>query len=292
MKKIVMATLFMALTGAASAQLTMSGKVSEIVDTSTTGARRVTGLVTEPTSNFAMTASEKLGNGMTAKAVIETSLGANTIDGNGTKVGDRQSTVGLSNSLVSVELGRNVHSQFLAITSNDVFGTLYGSVAGDVHNLRNLRLGNAAFITLTPMKNVGIAYERSRDGGVNASVYALTATVANVDAALARFESGKEKSTVLGLSTKVMGTQLAYTHSDSTGVAKSKGDLVGVARTFGAITAKASYGRTNGNVSAYSVGADYALSKRTEVNVAYRNANRFGTVADVTQVGVGVTHRF
>ena len=44
------------------------------------------------------------------------------------------------------------------------------------------------------MKNVGIAYERSRDGGVNASVYALTATVANVDAALARFESGKEKS--------------------------------------------------------------------------------------------------
>jgi predicted porin len=292
MKKIVMATLFMALTGAASAQLTMSGKVSEIVDTSTTGARRVTGLVTEPTSNFAMTASEKLGNGMTAKAVIETSLGANAIDGNGTKVGDRQSTVGLSNSLISVELGRNVHSQFLAITSNDVFGTLYGSVAGDVHNLRNLRLGNAAFITLTPMKNVGIAYERSRDGGVNASVYALTATVANVDAALARFESGKEKSTVLGLSTKVMGTQLAYTHSDSTGVAKSKGDLVGVARTFGAITAKASYGRTNGNVSAYSVGADYALSKRTEVNVAYRNANRFGTVADVTQVGVGVTHRF
>lgn len=288
-----MATLFMAATGLASAQVSLSGKVSEFVDSSKVGGTKSTQLVTEPTSNFALSVNEKLGGGLTARAVVETSLSGNTIDGVGTKLGDRQSTVGLSGSLGSVDLGRNVHSHFLAITGNDVFGTLYGSVAGDVHNLRNLRLGDAVFVNVTPFKNLAVAYERSQGTvGQDATVIAGSTSLLGVSATVAQFEQGIEKSTVVGLSTKFLGNKITYTHSDDKGLANSKGDLVGIARDFGQITAKASYGTTNTDVKAYALGADYNFSKRTALTVAYRNVNKAGSAHDVEQVGVGLTHRF
>ena len=292
-----MATLFMAATGLASAQVSLSGKVSEFVDSSKVGGNKSTQLVTEPTSNFALSVNEKLGGGLTARAVVETSLSGNTIDGVGTKLGDRQSTVGLSSKLGSIDLGRNVHSHFLAITSNDTFGTLFGSVAGDVHNLRNLRLGDAVFVNVTPVKNLAVAYERSQvvigqEATVVAGSTKVTTKVMGVNASVARFEQGTEKSTVVGLNTTILGNKVTYTHSDDQGLVKSKGDLVGVARDFGAITAKASYGTTNTDVKAYALGADYNFSKRTALTVAYRNVNKTGSAHDVEQVGVGLTHRF
>lgn len=293
MKKIVMATLLMAMTGIASAQVVLSGKVSSTVDQSKVGATKSTQLVNDPTNNIAVSVSEKLGNGLTARAVVETSLHGNTIDGSGTKLGDRQSTVGLANSFGSVDVGRNVHSHFLAITNNDVFNTLYGSVAGDVHNLRNLRLGDAVFVNVTPVKGVAVAVERTLNGPVSdATVYAVSGKLFKVDAAMSRFEQGNEKSTVLGLKTKVMGTTVTYIHSDDQGVVKSKGDTVGLAHAFGHITAKASYGTTNTDVKAYAVGADYNLSKRTALHVTYRNVDRTGSMNDVASFGIGATHKF
>jgi predicted porin len=61
---------------------------------------------------------------------------------------------------------------------------------------------------------------------------------------------------------------------------------------MGHITAKASYGRTNTDTTAYSVGADYNLSKRTAINVAYRNVDRSAVANDTNGFGVGVTHKF
>lgn len=293
MKKILMATLIMALAGAASAQVTLSGKVSEFVDSSKVGDVKNTQLVTEPTSNFAVSVTEQLGNGLSARVVLETSLSGNTIDGVGTKLGDRQSTVGLASKFGSVDLGRNVHSQFLAITKNDAFGTLYGSIAGDVHNLRNLRLGDAVFVNVTPVKNVALAYERSQGAvGQDATVVGASTSVFGVNASVARFEQGTEKSTVVGANTALAGFNVSYVHSQDEGLVNSKGDSVGVARDFGPITAKASYGTTNRDVKAYAIGADYNFSKRTALTVAYRDVNNAGTANDVKQVGVGLTHRF
>jgi predicted porin len=293
MKKIVMATLFMAATGLASAQVTLSGKVSEFVDSSKVGGAKSNQMVTAPTSNIAVSVTEKLSGGLTARAVVETSLSGNTIDGVGTKLGDRQGTVGLSSKLGSIDLGRNVHSHFLAITNNDQFGTLYGSVAGDVHHLRNLRLGDAMFVNVTPFKGLAVAFERSQVAvGQDATVIAGSTSLFGVNATVAQFEQGTEKSTVVGLNTTVLGNKVTYTHSDDQGLVNSKGDLVGVSRAFGAVTAKASYGTTNTDVKAYSVGADYNFSKRTAVTVAYRNVNKTGSAHDVEQIGVGLTHRF
>lgn len=293
MKNTILATMLALATGVASAQVTVSGKVSEWLDNTKTGAVRATSLVTEPTSNFAFTANEKLANGLTARAVIDTSFSGNTIDGAGTQLGDRQGTVGLSSSFGSIDVGRNVHSEFLAITNNDVFGTMYGSVAGNVHNLRGLRMSNATFVSIAPLKGVTLTADNSQNAtGGNASSYSASTKVLGVNSTVATYTLGTEKSTVLGFSTTVGATTLTYTHSDDKGAVNSKGDLAGVAHTYGPYTAKASFGKTNTDVKVYALGMDYNLSKRTAVGVAYNNVDSTGTAHDVSKVGVGLTHRF
>jgi hypothetical protein len=293
MKKIALATLLAATTMVASAQVSISGKVAEFVDSTKTGAVRNTSIAGEPTNNITISATENLGGGLKARVILDTSIGANSINGGSTQVGDRQGTVGLASRVGSVDIGRNVHSEFLAITNNDVFGTMYGSVAGDVHNLRGLRVSNGVFATVAPFKGVTVSYDRTQGAtGQDATSYGLVGTFAGFTATAAKFEQGAETSTVVGLNTKIAGTQFTYTHSDDKGVVKSKGDLIGVSQAIGAYTAKASYGRTNHDVKAYSVGVGYAFSKRTDVEVAYRNVDKVGTSADVAQVGVGLIHRF
>jgi hypothetical protein len=293
MKKIAIATLLAATTLVATAQINLNGKISEFVDNTKTGATSKTTLATDPTSNITISVNENIG-GMKARIVLDTSLKANDpITGADTKLGDRQSTIGLANKLGSIDLGRNLHSHFLAITNNDAFGTLYGSVAGDVHNLRGLRMSNGTFFGLTPVKGVTATYDRTQNGvGTEASSYSASAKLFGINATVAQYTQGIEKSTVYGGSAKLGNTQVFYTHSDDKGVVASTGDLVGVSQAFGPLTAKASYGKTNTDVKAYALGADYNLSKRTMVGATYRNVDTVGTASDIKQVGVGVTHRF
>ena len=294
MKKIAIATLLVASTMAATAQVKVSGKISEFVDNTKVGAVSKTSMVTDPTSNITFSANENIGGGLSARVVLDTSLKANDpITGADTKLGDRQSTVGLASNFGSIDLGRNLHSHFLAITNNDAFGTLYGSVAGDVHNLRGLRISNGTFFALTPIKGVTATYDRTQTGvGTEATSYSASATIMGVNAVVAQYTQGTEKSTVFGGSAKLGGTQVFYTHSDDKGVGAHKGDLIGASQAFGRVTAKASYGKTNTNVKAYALGADYNFSKRTAVGVNYRNVDHAGSAHDVEQIGVGITHRF
>jgi predicted porin len=293
MKKIAIATLLAATTLVATAQVRVTGKISEFVDNTQTGAISKTSLATDPTSNITFSATETIG-GLKARVVLDTSLKANDpITGADTKIGDRQSTIGLSGKLVSMDLGRNLHSHFLAITNNDAFGTLYGSVAGDVHNLRGLRISNGTFFALTPMKGVTATYDRTQNGvGTEASSYSASAKLFGVNATVAQYTQGIEKSTVYAGSAKLGNTHVFYTRSDDKGAVTKTGDLIGASQQFGPVTAKASYGKTNTDVKAYAMGADYNLSKRTLVGINYRNVDAKGTTNDVKQVGVGVTHRF
>ena len=294
MKKIAIATLLAATTLVATAQVSLNGKISEFADNTKVGAVSKTTLVTDPTSNITISAMENIGGGLKARVVLDTSLAANDPTGGAaTKLGDRQSTIGLANKLGSIDLGRNLHSHFLAVTNNDAFGTLYGSIAGDVHNLRGLRISNGTFFALTPIKGVTATYDRTQNGvGTEASSYSASATIMGVNAVVAQYSQGTEKSTVYGGSAKLGSTQVFYTHSDDKGVGAHKGDLFGASQAFGPIVAKVSYGKTNTNVKAYALGADYNFSKRTALGVNYRSVDATGTASDVKQVGVGVTHRF
>lgn len=292
MKKAILAAVISTMATVASAQVSLSGKVSVWGDNTKVGGKGSTTMWHEPTNNIAVGVQENLGNGLTARATVETSLHGNTYDGGSTRFGDRQSTVGIASKVGSLDLGRNVHSQFLAIANNDAFSTIYGSVAGDVHNLRGLRFGDGAFVAITAMPGVTATYDKSQTPGQEAYAASVAASLGPVNGTVARYERDAEQSTVVGANAKLMNTTLYFSHSDNKGVVASKGDLVGVRHQMGHIAVKASYGKTNTNIKAYSVGADYALSKRTEVGVAYRNVDLVATAKDIKQIGVGLTHRF
>jgi predicted porin len=300
MKKLTIAALLAVASFTASAQVTVTGKVSGWYDNTTTGSTTVSSFITEPTSNVAVTAKEDLGSGLSARVVVETSLQGNTINGQsvGTQVGDRQGTVGIANSLASIDVGRNVHSQFLAITNNDAFGTLYGSVAGDVHNLRGLRFSQASFISVTPVKGFNATYDRQAQGaglGADALAYSLNASLLGANLSYARYELSQDTSDVLA-GNFTLGTTRLYGISsvDKTAGVETKGQSVGVAQPLGGtpVTLKATYGHKSDHTRAYALGGDYNLSKRTMVGVAYRKVDATGTANDIRQIGLGLTHLF
>ena len=293
MKKIALATMLAVVSIAASAQVTVYGNLRGFADSTEVGSVSHTSMVSD-SSRFGITASEKLAGGVTARATVETSLAmTNPVGGPDSKIGDRQSTIGLASRMGSIDLGRAFTSHFLAITNNDAFGTLYGSIAGDVHHVRTVRNGDAVFVNV----NAGpaaVAFDRTvTAAGAEATTYSVAGKLGPVNATVAVFDSGSAKSTVYAGQAKVSNLQVFASHSvNKDGAASSTGNLVGAAMVVGnsPVTVKASYGtKSVGDVKAYNVGADYALSKRTAISVAYRNVN---AATDTKQMGVGLTTQF
>lgn len=293
MKKIFVAAMLAASAMTASAQVTLYGQMRVFADSTKTGETTVNSVVNN-TSRFGISANEKLGDGLSARVVVETSVFADDPKrGSDTQLGDRQSTVGLASKSFSIDLGRKEHFLYSSLKVNDPFTNLYGSIVGDVHNLRGLRVGDSAFVTANVTKNATLVVERSQQGpGAEMTVYGGSAKFMGVTATAARLEQGLEKSTAFTASTTINGTVLSYAHSDNQGVNKFTGDSIGVLHNIDKITAKASYGRTNNGTRAYVVGADYNFSKRTAVAVAYRTVDKPDTANDVKSFGVGLVHRF
>jgi predicted porin len=293
MKKAIISAALMATTALASAQVTVYGRLNATVDNTKTGATTVNSMINDA-SRIGFRVTEDLGQGLSARAVIETSVAStDPTVGSDTQLGNRQSTVGLATRAGSIDLGRQLHGVFTTLADGDAFGAAYGSLAGDVHNLRGNRLGNAVFVRITAAPGVGVGVDRTHTAtGAEATVYSATATVAGIALGAARFDQGNERSTVASAGLRRGNTGVFYSFSDNSGATVSKGHLVGVSHRLGAVTAKASLGRTDRDVNAYNVGAEYAFSKRTDLLVSYRNVDAAGTSSDVRQIGVGVTHRF
>ena len=291
MKKLLAAAIVAGFAGVAAAQVTVSGKIAEYV-------HRTDGQTTmyhEPTSNIAFAARERIG-GVTASAVLETSLFGNTelLPGSQTRLGDRQRTVGLANQFGSVDFGRNVHSHFLAVTINDAFSTLYGSVAGDLHGvyLRGLRLSDAVYVNVNPVKNVSVQYETTQGQAQEVRVYGAAGSAGPINLRVARWDQGREQSTVVGLNAQpIKNTRVSYIYSKDEGARSDTAHSVGVSHNQGAFTYKATYGTSDTYDKVMAVGADYALSKRTEVGVAWRGLDPV-MGQDRREIGVGMVHRF
>ena len=291
MKKIVIATMLAAASIVATAQITLSGNLRPFLDNTNVAGSSSTSMKSD-SSRIGISASETLGGGLTARAMIETSVAAtNPVSGTETKFGDRQTTVGLSSNVGSIDIGRKFNSHFLAITSNDVFGTAYGSIAGDVHNLRTIRSGDAIFVT-AGAGNFSGSFDRTVTIGTESTSYSAVGVLGPVLATIAVFESGTVKSTMIAGQTSVLKLKTYVSYSlDKDNAVESTGTLIGASMPISTspLTAKISYGtKSLGDVKAYNVGADYALSKRTALSVAYRNV----TGSDTKQTGIGVTHQF
>jgi predicted porin len=300
MKKLLIALAALAVLGTAQAESTIYGLYNVTIDNTKTGTASGTGSMYNDLSRIGFTTKEDLGGGLTSRIVIETSLMGNTYTNApvGTQIGDRQATGGVAGKLGSIDLGRNVHSEYLALSNNDVFGTKYGSIASDVHNLRGLRMSGGVFAVATPMPGVVATYDRTYTGQpTEYTAYSLGGTIAGINIVGAHYDdsTGLEKSDVLGVNTTFGNTTIAYSGSDNKSVTvgeTKRGSMIGLSQKIGQITAKASYGKTNTSVTAYNVGAEYALSKRTDFLVSYRKVDAAGAASDVKQIGFGMTHRF
>jgi predicted porin len=297
MKKIVLATILIASSITAMAQVGIYGRVGTYLDNTKTGTSTVQSMAND-LSHFGIRATEDLGSGLKARATYETYIQANSPDtGTATQFGDRQSTVGIAHKMGSVDLGRSVHTHFLAISDNDPFGTLIGSSAADVHNLRGLRLSNAAFTSVN-FGNVTANYDRSTGAvGTAADPYAasLIAAVGPAVLTYARYEAGAETSDVLAARAKFGATTVFGIASDNKGVTANtnRGQLVGASHNLGGpVTVKASYGRIENGIKSYNVGAEYAFSKKTYAQVLYRNVEGTTAAGDIKQVAGGLVVQF
>lgn len=302
MKKIVLATVLAASAFAASAQVTVYGRIATFVDSTKTGSTEVNSLVND-SSRFGIKAEEKLGNGLSARVLVETTIAADDPKaGAATQLGDRQATVGLASKFGSVDLGRKEHSEYLVMKAADPFsGATYASVSPDVVNDRSKRIGDGAFLA-TAFGPVSASYDRSfytSPTTAEAISWSLGGQVGPVTAAVARFESGSDYTNLVTISGQIAGVTLSTIQSeDKTGLVETKGQLYGVnvpvAKT--PVTIKASYGIKTGlaagDVKAYNLGVNYAFSKRTSMLLAVREVNAGGTASDVKQYGVGLVHSF
>ena len=296
MKKVLVA-LTLAVAGVASAQVGIYGRVGTYLDNTKTGTAAAVQGMANDLSHFGIRATEDLGGGLKARATYETYIQANSPETSTTAFGDRQSTVGIAHKMGSVDLGRSVHTHFLAVSNNDPFGTLIGSSAADVHNLRGLRLSNAAFTSVN-FGNVSANFDRSTGAvGTAADPYAasLVAAVGPAVLTYARYEAGAETSDVLAARAKFGATTVYGIASDNKGVTANtnRGQLIGAAHNLGGpVTVKASYGRIENGIKSYNVGAEYAFSKRTYAQVLYRNVEGTSAAGDVKQVAGGLVVQF
>jgi len=296
MKKIVLATILIASSITAMAQVGIYGRVGTYLDNTKTGTSTGQGMAND-LSHFGIRATENLGGGLTARATYETYIQANSPETSTTAFGDRQSTVGIAHKMGSVDLGRSVHTHFLAVSNNDPFGTLIGSSAADVHNLRGLRLSNAAFTSVN-FGNVSANFDRSTGAvGTAADPYAASVVAAVGPAVLtyARYEAGAETSDMLAARAKFGATTVYGIASDNKGVTANtnRGQLIGAAHNLGGpVTVKASYGRIENGIKSYNVGAEYAFSKKTYAQVLYRNVEGTTAATDVKQVAGGLVVQF
>jgi predicted porin len=301
MKKIVLATVLAVSAVAASAQVTVYGRLAEFVDSTKTGTVKVNSLVND-SSRIGFKAEENFGGGMSARVVVETTVSADDPKaGAATQLGDRQSTVGLGSKFGSIDLGRKEHSEYITMKNADPFvGATYASVSPDVINIRDKRISDGAFLG-TKVGPVTATYDRSMYTSpttAEATSWSLGGKLGPVAVAVARFESGADHTSMLTVSGQVAGMTLSAIQSDDkAGTVKTKGQLYGVSVPLaGAVSVKGSYGTKTGlaagEVKAYNLGVNYAFSKRTNVLVAYRDVDAGGKANDVKQFGIGLVHAF
>lgn len=290
MKKLLIATTMIAAAIGVQAQTVIYGSVGEVLTRDSANSTNTNG-VTSDRSRIGLKVTEDLKNGLTARAVIETDIGGVT------SLGNRQTTVGLSNKIGSVDLGRAFHSSARAIRAADPYVDSLSSIAGVVHNTRDLRFSNAVFVSATPI--AGVAVTADRASGLGSGAYSLSAQTAlkGVTFTGAYFNGIDTTSQFVSAQGTVgpMKTQLSVSHSQNADAGvKTRGTMAGVVQPIPqtAFSAKASWGVGSNSLSAYNIGGVYALSKRTTVEAAYRKVSADGTARDVAQVAVGVYHQF
>ena len=293
MKKIAIATILAAVSIAASAQVTVYGKLRVYEESSTVGSASAVTALTNDSSRVGFKGTEALSNGLSANFTIETGIGADAPAA--TTLGDRTMVVGLSNKLGSVSVGRDKHAIARTLDNYDAMGNAYGSSVNTIHAAHSSRLSNALFASATVMPGLSVNYQNSNSevaGVTNAQAGSIEFTRGPIAATVAYFDNGTTSTTTIAgakYSIAQTGTTVFGLYSDDkVAGATSTGKTIGVTHPVGAFVALASYGEKSG-AKALDLGATYSLSKRTMVHARYIKED---TTSTTTKYALGMEHNF
>jgi len=293
MKKIAIATILAAVSIAASAQVTVYGKLRVYEESSTVGSASAVTALTNDSSRLGFKGTEALSNGLSANFTIETGIGADAPAA--TTLGDRTMVVGLSNKLGSVSVGRDKHAVTRTLDNYDAMGNAYGSSVNTIHAAHSSRLSNALFASATVMPGLSVNYQNSNSevsGVTNAQAGSIEFTRGPIAATVAYFDNGTTSTTTIAgakYSIAQTGTTVFGLYSDDkvAGVT-STGKTIGVTHPVGPVVALASYGEKSG-AKALDLGATYNLSKRTMIHARYVKED---TASTTTKYALGMEHNF
>ena len=293
MKKIAIATILAAVSIAASAQVTVYGKLRVYEESSSIGSASAVTALTNYSSRLGFKGTEALSNGLSANFTIETGIGADAPAA--TTLGDRTMVVGLSNKLGSVSVGRDKHAIARTLDNYDAMGNAYGSSVNTIHAAHSSRLSNALFASATVMPGLSVNYQNSNSevaGVTNAQAGSIEFTRGPIAATVAYFDNGTTSTTTIAgakYSIAQTGTTVFGLYSDDkVAGATSTGKTIGVTHPVGAFVALASYGEKSG-AKALDLGATYSLSKRTMVHARYIKEDAATTT---TKYALGMEHNF
>ena len=294
MKKIATFALLVGLLGFAQADVGVYGKARMYEESSKVGSADAVTALTNDSSRFGVKATESLGGGLTAGAVIETGIAMDAPSA--TTLGDRTSIVTLSNQRFTLGLGRDKHPIARTLDNYDAMGNVYGSSAATIHAAQGSRTSNTIFVSGNVMPGLTVKYQmtNSEVAGVNnTQAGSLEYAKGPMTGTIAMYDNGTTSaSTVIGGKFVVRpGTTVFGMYSDDkvAGV-RSKGKSIGVTHAVnGSITVLANYGSTDTSVSATNVGATYNFNKAVMLHARFTKES---ATVDTSKMGVGVEYNF
>lgn len=295
MKKLAIFALSISLMGFAQADVSVYGMARVYEESSTVGSAASVTSLTNDKSRIGIKASDAVGNGLTAFAVVETNVGVDAPAAS--SLGDRTAVVGLSHKMGSIGFGRDKTALTKSLDSFDAMGgDVFGSSAAAIHSYHGARLSNAVFASATLVQGLTGNYVISNSevaGTPNPQSLSLVYSTGPVGVTYARFDNGTTSvSDSIGAKFELAktGTTVFGLYSDNkVANVTSQGKSIGVTQTVTpTLSAMASYG-VNGDRTAYNLGANYALGKSTKVLARYLKET---AATDTTRYGAGLEYNF
>ncbi|MGK2953775.1 MAG: porin [Thiobacillus sp.] len=276
-------------------------------------------------SRLGFKGSEDLGGGLKAIWQIESSV--NFEEGSGTLAG-RNSFVGLGGGFGTVLLGNHDTPLKLVGRAVDLFGDTIGDSRNVMGGGSDTRAKNVVAYITPDMGGLGFAAAYSTDLGTSGSagdaddrgVFNMNATYKNgpLFLGLGYGDGDGHEAANLGAHVRAaagytMGALKFVGQYDK--LDRNAGDydawMAGVAYSMGAITLKANYmdgdfDNSSADPQQFSIGADYAMSKRTKLYAVYTDGEYVtlgggagssdqipsGTGGDITGLSLGMVHTF
>lgn len=301
MKKIAIMSVLALAASASFADVTAYGKLRVFEESYKLGTANSVNQVTDSDSRIGFKAVENLSNGLKANVVIETSVVADSPNtGAATQLGNRQTTVGLSHALGSVDMGRAKHAISRSLDNYDVFGNAAFSSTAVVNASQGSRLSNATMVTANIVKGASVSYQRGEsevNGTPSVTAGSVDVSFAGVQATYARFDNQTNSTSNLAAAKYTFaktGTTVSAIYSDNNVVGvKTTGKSVGVAQPISKspVTVLASYG-TNELVKATNVGLTYAMSKNTSLQARYIKEDNVVNAKDLQRIAFGMEMNF